>query len=239
MGLAIIALCFPPWLVVGGKVFGPVRWQDSMSAYYHASPASDRDAQKSPPQVTHPGEGVMRNWFVGLLFALGIILYLYRGFTDLENWALNLAGVMALGVALCPMAWGPESPGLTLGPNFSLHGAFAISLFLCIAYVCIFRASDTLPLLHNAAREQHYHRIYQCLGHLMWIFPVIAWVLSSFLGGHLVFLAEMLGVEIFAIFWWVKSQEIKESDADHKAMSGTVQVEPHNFSSLLKPIKIQ
>jgi hypothetical protein len=234
VGLAIIAFCFPPWLVIGGLIFGPVKWQDSMSAYYHAS--------NVPDPLDHPELGPMRNWFVGLLFGLGIIFYLYKGFTKLENWALNIAGIMALGVALFPMAWGPNFPGKEahlFGLNFSLHGTFAVSLFLCIAYVCIFRASDTLPLLKDKAKEEKYHKKYQVLGHLMWGFPVIAWILSSTAGGHYyVFFAEMLGVWIFAIFWWVKSREIQESSADLKAMSGHLHVEKHGLSHLLKPVRI-
>ena len=53
-----------------------------MSAYYHA------------------GQGVMRNEFVGILFAVGALLFAYQGYSRFEDCALNLAGVLALGIAL-------------------------------------------------------------------------------------------------------------------------------------------
>lgn len=242
IGLAIIAFTFPPWLVLGGKAFDNLKWQESMSAYYHASALSQADSESSK-QPTHPSQGTMRNWFVGLLFAVGVILYLYKGFTWLENWALNLAGIMALGVALFPMAWGPSFPGYNfrvLGLDFSLHGACAIGLFICIAYVCIYRAPDTLPLIKDTVRRESYRKRYRVVGHLMWSFPVIAWVLSSTLWQHrnLVFLMEMLGVWVFAAYWWIKSREIAETSADKKALRGQLNVPEHHASSVNKLIPI-
>jgi hypothetical protein len=62
----------------------------------------------------------MRNEFVGILFAVDTILFLYQGITRLEDYALNLAGVFALGIALFPMTW-PVAPDSKDNP-FSLHG---------------------------------------------------------------------------------------------------------------------
>lgn len=308
IGLAIVAFLFPAWLVIGGKIFANLDWQESMSAYYHASALSQEEAElvryesgkvskmryeravsddmveysrdldakeqtatkggkfeearalrverrriEEKLQMTrdqtflfqpkHPGEGTMRNWFVGLLFALGIILYLYKGFTWLENWALNAAGIMGLGVALFPMAWGPSFPGnhlRFLGLDFSLHGACAITLFFGIAYVCIFRASDTLPLIRDNAKRESYRKRYRLLGHMMWGFPVIAWVLSSLLTQHrnLIFLVEMVGVWIFAYYWWMKSREIAETNADKKALHNQLTVPAYGTSHFNKDIPI-
>lgn len=197
----------------------------------------------SSAQPAYPEEGTMRNWFVGLLFALGIILYLYKGFTWLENWALNTAGVMGLGVALFPMAWGADFPGNQfhfLGLEFSLHGACAFTLFIGIAYVCIYRAPDTLLLIKDKARQERYRKYYRLLGHMMWGFPVIAWVLSSTLTQHrnLIFLAEMLGVWIFGAYWWVKSREIAETNADKKALCNQLNVPVHGAADFNKAIPI-
>jgi hypothetical protein len=57
-----------------------------MSAYYHS------------------GGGAMRDEFVGILFAVGAFLCLYKGFTTFE-YALNLAGAFVIGVAAFPMEW--------------------------------------------------------------------------------------------------------------------------------------
>jgi hypothetical protein len=44
----------------------------------------------------HPG--AFRNWFVGLLFAPGAILFVNRGYTKEEDYALSIAGVLAWGI---------------------------------------------------------------------------------------------------------------------------------------------
>ena len=88
IGVVAIAILFP-FLLWGGWAIHGISLPDSMSAYYH---------------VTENGKS-MRNWFVGILFALGIILYLYKGYSIKENLALNFAGVFALGVAISPMDW--------------------------------------------------------------------------------------------------------------------------------------
>src|SRR5687768_1056650 len=72
-GMACTAIVFPLLLWWVGA-WADIDLQGSMSAYYHTS---------------------MRNWFVGLLFAVGGMLYLYKGFSMRENVALNLAGLFA------------------------------------------------------------------------------------------------------------------------------------------------
>src|SRR5215207_516937 len=88
-GMAVIAFAFPLLLYVAGKLNG-LPLQGSMSAYYWASNGGD------PP---------VRVWFVGGLFAVGSFLMLYKGYTRREDWALNLAALFAIGVALFPMTW--------------------------------------------------------------------------------------------------------------------------------------
>ena len=93
-GMAAIAFIFPFFLWFVGLSQG-IELQDSMSAYYH--------------KIV---EGVsMRDWFVGFLCAIGVFLYLYKGFSNAENILLNIAGISAVGVAMVPMAW--ESPPKT------------------------------------------------------------------------------------------------------------------------------
>jgi hypothetical protein len=44
----------------------------------------------------------MRNVFVGALCALGVFLVAYAGYDDVDRWITNIAGLGAIGVALCP-----------------------------------------------------------------------------------------------------------------------------------------
>src|SRR4029453_2314070 len=76
LGVAVIAFAFPLLLWVGGHLFAGLPLAGSMSAYYYS---------------------VMRDTFVGILFAVGVILFVYQGYTRFEDWALNLAGGLALG----------------------------------------------------------------------------------------------------------------------------------------------
>lgn len=224
-GLAYLAFGFPLVLLIGGYFLAKLPLQDSMSAYYHA------------------GGGVMRNWFVGLLFALGINLFLHKGFTPAENNALNLAGVMALGVALFPMAWkGFEAVDLTVWTiEFSLHGFCAVALFLCIGYVSIFRACDTVDLVKDKKRRERYAMIYKCLGWAMVASPVAAFILSNVTDSRntLIYFIELAGVWVFAAFWLIKRHEIAETNADGKAARGELAIEAGSRSGLFRRAPIQ
>lgn len=192
-GIAILALLFPVILWCGGFILG-IELQESMSAYYHA---------------TVDGNS-MRDVFVGILFAVGSFLYLYKGFSQGENISLNLAGICAVGVAVFPMAWECEAECDSL----SIHGIFAFLLFISLAYVCLKHASDTLHLLKQPAQRDRYKLIYRCLGSGMLLSPIIA-VLISFglldIKSYL-FVVEAIAIGFFSSYWWVKSNEIRNSN---------------------------
>jgi len=52
----------------------------------------------------------MRDWFVGILWAVGSFLVLYRGFSVAEDWALNIAGLSAILLAINPCYCWTEPP---------------------------------------------------------------------------------------------------------------------------------
>jgi hypothetical protein len=228
IGLALLAFALPPLLWLGGSLLGHLPLASSMSAYYHVS---------DPLNMTGgpAGQGVMRNEFVGVLFAVSGFLLAYQGFTKLEDYALNLAGALAVGVALFPMAW-PVSPDH--GP-FSLHGFCAVSFFVCIAYVCIWRAGDTLPLIKDEPTRQRYQRTYTSLGWAMVIFPCLAWALSRwprFSSGT--FFMELAGIYVFAIYWAVKTRETSRTSVDLKAARGRVRVRSHGLADAFRPLPV-
>lgn len=235
-GAAVIAFVFPLLLWFGGEFIYDVPRQCSMSAYYHADQTTPHcDEQKAltddykvelgqypntdepyPLGQSHNGE--MRSYFVGLLFMLGGIFYLYKGYSDEENIALNLAGVFAFGVALFPMDWTGKASGL------SLHGVFAVLLFLSIAYVCLFRASDTLKEMTNLQQKQRFIYGYQITGWSMIVSPLVAWLFTVVIKsmGAFVFFAEMFGIWAFASYWLLKSRELSITHAEQKALYGNL-----------------
>lgn len=222
LGLAILAFGLPPLLSIGGYLLGDLPLADSMSAYYHA-----------PGPY---GQGVMRNEFVGVLFAVSGLLLIYQGFSKLEDYALNLAGILVLGVAVFPMDW----PSTTGHVNFSLHGACAVLFFVSIAYVCIWRAGDTLPLVKDQSVRAGYERAYRYLGWAMVILPFVAWALSSILSSYTsaIFFVEASGIYVFATYWVVKSREASRTGLDQKAADGRVQARPDKLGDALRPLPV-
>jgi hypothetical protein len=225
LGLAVMAFAFPLVLWVGGHFLAKLPLAGSMSAYYHAG------------DPLHPGQGVMRNEFVGILFAVGVLLFAYQGYSRFEDYALNLAGLLALGIALFPMKW-------PIQPNdgwFSLHGTCAISFFACIAYVCICRAADTLPLIPDDAIRKRYLRTYQFLGGAMVLCPVFAWVLISLMPLHksAIFFVELAGIYVFATYWVIKSHEASKTKVDKKAALGKLRAKSHKLSDVLRPLPVE
>ena len=193
-GMAIIAFALPVLLLALGYYY-KISLQDSMSAYYFALSPDDAGKNAYP----------MRTWFVGILFAIGAFLYLYKGFSNKENWALNIAGICALGVAIFPTQ-----------SKFGIHGIFAIVLFLCIAFVAIWCTQETLEYLASKEQQKRFKRVYNTLGLLMVASPASAAVLTLMFNNpsSYTFFVEAAGVLAFAAFWWTKSRELAFSDAE-------------------------
>ncbi len=201
IGIGVIGIGLPVVIGLGGAIADGEPLRQSMSAYYY-SPA-------------------MRDVFVGVLIAIGACLYLYKGFSSKENRALNLAGVMVVGVALFPTS----PPGDKEGSFLTVHSALAVLFFACIAYVAIFRASDTLRLIRDKDRAVRLRNTYRALGIGMLVSPLIAVGVAFALQPSreersVVFFLEGAAVLMFGIFWLVKSRELRETDASLLALEG-------------------
>ncbi|MDB5675958.1 MAG: putative rane protein [Sphingomonas bacterium] len=197
--VAIVAILLPITLWLGTA---PVP-QPSMSEYYH-----------------NPG-GWMRDVFVGALWAVGFVLHFYKGYTRAESIALTIAGFCAVMVAMAPMAWVPThwdcaNPRL-IPASWGLHAVFAGTLFVMIAYVCIFRSGDTLQLLDDRKARAAFQRVYYVLGTLMVAVPLselAIWYSGGMQKGSLIIFAiEAAGIWVFGTFWLVKSREIARIQA--------------------------
>jgi hypothetical protein len=57
--------------------------------------------------------------------------------------------------------------------------------------------------------------------------PLIAFVLNSLVEAHtyFIFFAECAGIWSFAVYWLVKSSELKKSEATKKALEGTLSID--------------
>ena len=166
-----------------------------------------------------------RDFFVGGLLAAAVCLYSYKGFSTKENVALNLAGVFAFFVAVLPIS--REGERLTL--RAVLHGTAAVLFFLSIAYVSIRRSRDTLRLL-PPAKQARYARSYFVTGLAMIASPLAAAALSLLVDRdsmkRLIFFVETFGVWSFAAYWWIKTLEMRETEAEQRGLDGVLEREP-------------
>lgn len=201
IGIALLAVALPLLLLVGGLAIG-LPWQDSMSAYYHAL----------------SGDRSMRNWFVGPLFGIAAFLVLYKGYRPLEDWLLNVGGLLAVGVAVFPMAWQCKADC-----KWSPHGFCAVAFFLCLAAVCLLCSRDTLQLIKDARRRKRYQAWYLLLGAMMFVLPLAAWAATTlFDPSKVVFCIEAGAIAAFAAYWLTKSRELRESQLDGMIIQGRI-----------------
>jgi hypothetical protein len=75
IGIVVLSAAFPWILLLYSWFWHGEFTQNSMSAFYGAY------------------NYAMRDWFVGILWAVGSFLVLYKGFSVAEDWALNIAGL--------------------------------------------------------------------------------------------------------------------------------------------------
>ncbi|TAM84678.1 MAG: hypothetical protein EPN47_00765 [Acidobacteria bacterium] len=216
VGIAVIGIAFPFLLWLGGRLYARLPLQPSMSAYYHAMGFDSRS---------------MRDWFVGLLFVEGIFLYLYKGFGRAENWALNIAGLLAVGVAIFPEAASPSW--------ITLHGLCAVGLFLCIAFVALFCADNTLDLIKDTDMRNpakviaHLKLAYKLIGWAMIASMVVAYALNTVMKTEFrTFWVEAAGILFFGAYWLLKGLELRKTAADLKALRGLTRTSGGKLMSL-------
>ena len=208
VGLAAIGVALPLVVLLAGGILHHVWLEPSISQYYYTKGLSFLTT---------------RDIFVGGLFAAGACLYLYKGFSDRENMALNGAGVFAVLVAVLPTAETASASGVIS----VLHGTAAVLFFLCIAYVSLFCSQDTLRLL-SPSKRAYYARRYFWTGMAMVASPLAAAGLSVALEPAsrfrtMVFWLEAFAVWTFAAYWIVKTAEMRETRAEKRALNAELE----------------
>lgn len=193
--LGILGLLLPILL-------GPVGWlalgidiRENMSSYYHTP---------------------LRDVFVGVLCAIGIFLFCYRGYDAAENWTGNVACVSAIGIALCPLDAGsdPLRQSSVLG---YLHTLFGGVFFLTLGVYSLYHFPRGHRILHAGTRPEKRDAIYRLTGlaiagsllvmgvHLF-LLPVAA---KAFLNRYcFTFWMEWVAIWAFAAAWLTKGRAI-------------------------------
>lgn len=193
LGMALLAILLPVLLIFLG---GLDQVLNSLSAYYHSSRA------------------LLRDVFVGTLWAVGAFLVFYKGYTRRENWALNASGVCAVLVSLFPTECEPGQtcPEQIGAASVIIHGLAAVVFFSLIGYVCVFRSRDTLILIADEAKRAAFRKAYWALGVLIVLAPLVGIAIQW--GDHdaaekWLLIVEVAGIYVFAAFWALKSYEIR------------------------------
>jgi len=177
-----------------------------------------------------------RDWFVGILWVIGVFLFFYRyrprqlaaarsqrpsiqsGVAD--SWLGKAAGVAAVVVALMPTS--PPSESTALPPTIGmLHGLAAATLFTCLAL---------FPLLLFSQSRDRAH-VYRRYGWTMIVLLllVVAYafapdgVRKAIAPWRPVLVLESLLIVVFGVSWFEKGWELA---ADARAEQGLVEAPP-------------
>jgi hypothetical protein len=195
-GMAGIAFLLPLFLFVAGPLTGSGPQPDSISGYYHTP---------------------LRDVFVGALVTTGTFLILYKIFTPLENWLLNVAGVGAILVAMLPCA----VPGGRPPAEFTYpagHAVFAIITFLCMGLTAIFCAPLTVGLL-PPGKQKLFRATYRTIGVLMFLLPALTGLFDA-AGWVNLFWVETAGLWVFGAYWIVKTIEFGITGREREVITG-------------------
>lgn len=216
--LVVLAIAFPLVLWLGGEWIG-VQRASSMSAYYFA-------ARDEPTCVFFP----MRPYLVGILCAICLGLYAYKGFTQWENLFLNLAAISGFVVALVPdnlLDYQIKGCGILRvvqdaqkgQPLWHDYASFAMFGFLAIT--ALFFAHQSLKYLPEGYRQwkKWFSAAYILIAIAMIALPYVIYSMNTSTEppNRNVFWMEMVAIYCFAGYWGLKSLEMHISKGEKLA----------------------
>jgi hypothetical protein len=157
----------------------------------------------------------MRDYYVGSLFAIGAFLACSRGYDLLDEITGYLSGAFAFCVALFP-SFNPRGTHFTrLDVEFGyIHTAFAASMFLILAYICLFLFRKSSPEKPITRRKRHRNQIYGICGLVMVVCMIvmvsltIRAIVERRHPSHWLFWCETLALAAFGVAWLTKGEGI-------------------------------
>lgn len=216
VGMCILAFLLPFLLWDIGRRNG-VHLQDSMSAYYFAFAPESSNLRVFPMRVV----------LVGILFAIGCFLILYKGFSWIEDWLLNVAGAAAIITTLYPMQAPPYCKD-ALGPNCGtpipyVHEAAGIVIFVCLALVAWLCTKESVGKLPVGPRDK-FRRWYRGLAIAMFLSPFVAIGAAALVRGYgipgkTIFFIEWFMLWTFAFYWLLRSFELERSQFEWEKLT--------------------
>ena len=147
--------------------------------------------------------------FVGVLFALSLFLFTYRGYREelADRWVARLGGVAGLVVAIVPT----ESPQNVLAPMWwqpwqgTVHYCAATALFGTLALFCLwlFRKSSIAAASARPLEKRVRNMIFLGCGTFILLCMFLAWRFGR--ANEPIFWPETGAIEAFALSWLLKS----------------------------------
>lgn len=204
-----LGILLPPVLVVGSFLFGNDRViQPSISHYYFTN---------------------MREIFVGVLCAVSLFLFTYKGYSKLDGRASNLAGFFSLGVALFPTNVIPDFPAqqdvvsfISISFHNVVHFTCAALFFLTLAFISLYLFTRSKHMRREDQTPQKRTRnvVYKLCGWIM-IGSLVTIAFSAFMNvdktNQVTFWFETLALLAFGISWLTKGEALfgdKQSPID-------------------------
>jgi len=177
-----IGISLPFVLVIGVLLIpGGTTIQDSISHYYHTG---------------------MRDVFVGALCAVALFMFFYSGYDKWDDWAGNLAGVFAMGVA-----WFPTTAAGPSDATGMIHFTCAALFFLTLTVfsLFLFTQKDANPTPRKLIRN----RIYIICGIIMIICLIAIAIYYTLFHNDgakssFVLVAEAIALIAFGVSWLTK-----------------------------------
>ncbi len=190
-----LGIILPMAMIAGNLIFGSCSWlQDTVSHYYYT---------------------VTGDLFVGILSAVAMFLFAYKGYNREDNLWTCLAGFFALCVALFPTNNNSsDSCAIINLPDNELrriiHYASAASFFLILAGISLFLFTKSKGEITKEKRMRN--RIYRICG-IVILLSIAAIGLYGFSKGDSrwsrykpVFWLEWIALAAFGVSWLVKGE---------------------------------
>jgi hypothetical protein len=192
-----LGISLPPAMIIGNYVLDGCRFiQDSNSHYYYT---------------------VTGNMFVGILCAVGLFLFTYKGYTRTDNITSSLAGVCAICIAMFPTNDSSANKcsnvvNLPLSElRNTIHYCSAALFFILLAYISLFLFTKSKGL--KTERKRKRNSVYRICG-ITILFSIVLIGLYSLFEKQIpgaakyqpVFWLEWMALLAFGISWLVKGE---------------------------------
>ncbi|MFH1052191.1 MAG: DUF998 domain-containing protein [bacterium] len=194
--IGILGMALPFIVVIGGFINNcDCGVQDSVSLYYYTN---------------------MKDFFIGLMFAVGLFLTTYKGH-DNDHIFMILSGVFALGIAVFPTSMDPTSYekvgifGICDYYSMWIHLSFASLYFLTLAYISFFLFTKT-DQKKLKRRKRTRNRIYRICGIIMAASMLLIFIYFLFLQETWiscykpVLILEAVALIAFGYSWLIKGE---------------------------------